>query len=121
MTTPASIADDALAAKALEGDREAFADLYERYFDRVYDLLIRMIRNPAVASDVAQDTFMKILSGLGTRPPEVSFKAWLYTIARNTAIDRLRRTRRMVPMPAVETEEGACLKKLEDSRKVTSG
>ena len=104
MSTAPVHTDEELAARALGGDRDAFADLYERYFDRVFDLLVRMMRNPAEASDVAQDTFMKMLSGLDTRPPQVSFKAWLYAIARNASVDRLRSSRRTSTMSSVEME-----------------
>ena len=45
--------DEELAAQALLGDRDAFADHYGRYFDRVYDFLARMMRNSAEASDIA--------------------------------------------------------------------
>ena len=89
-----SLTDEELAAQTLQqGDREAFTLLYERYFDRVFDLASRVLRDPDAASDVAQNTFMKLLEGSGTRPPQVSFRAWLYTITRNSAIDELRRRR----------------------------
>lgn len=94
MTAQPEIADEELASRSLDGAQDAFADLYERYFDRVYDFLVRMLNNSAEASDVAQDTFMKLLGGMATRPPETSFRAWIFTIARNTAIDRIRRNRR---------------------------
>lgn len=105
MTTAAFTTDEELAGLAIKGDQAAFADLYERYFDKVYDLIARMMRNPAEAGDVAQDTFMKILAGLGTRPPHTSFRAWLYTIARNSAIDRIRSRRHVVAIQPEEPDE----------------
>ncbi len=105
MATPSLYTDEELAARSMKGDKEAFADLYERHFDRVYDFVLRLTRNEAEAADVAQDTFMKLLSGQSPRPPQVSFKAWLMTVARNATIDRVRRDRRLEAMPEVETEE----------------
>lgn len=98
--------DEDLVSRSLQGDQDAFADLYQRYFDQVYDFIARMTRNQADAADVVQDTFMKILPGLETRPPHTSFKAWLFTVARNTAIDRLNRTRREVPIATEEYDQG---------------
>lgn len=102
---PSPLADEELAARSMQGDKEAFTDLYERHFDRVYDFVLRLTRNEAEAADVAQDTFMKLLSGQSPRPPQVSFRAWLLTVARNAAIDRIRRDRRLEAMPEVEMEE----------------
>ncbi|MCI0437814.1 MAG: sigma-70 family RNA polymerase sigma factor [Chloroflexi bacterium] len=105
MSTAPILTDEELASRAIGGDQKAFADLYERYFGKVYDMIARMLRNSADASDVAQDTFMKMLAGLGTRPPHTSFRAWLYTIARNTAIDRIRSTRHMAALQTDESDD----------------
>ena len=73
------VEDEDLVARAAESDQAAFAQLYERYFDRVHDLLSRMLRNRDDAEDAAQGTFTKMLSALPTRPPHTSFRAWLFT------------------------------------------
>ena len=95
--------DDDLAGRAAAGDQEALSALYGRYFDHVYDLCARITRDRDLAADVTQVTFMKVMSSLPKRQPEVSFRAWLYTIARNTAIDELRAARRRIP-PSRQTE-----------------
>jgi RNA polymerase sigma factor (sigma-70 family) len=93
------MADDAaLVALAQDGDSSAFAELYERYFDRIYDFLARMVRDRAEAADLAQDTFLRAMSSLGTLQQGASFKSWLYTIARNTALNRLERASRTRPL-----------------------
>jgi DNA-directed RNA polymerase specialized sigma24 family protein len=57
--------DDAtLVERAVAGDREAFAALYELYFDSVYDFLARMVRDQAQAADLAQDTFLRAMHSL---------------------------------------------------------
>jgi RNA polymerase sigma factor (sigma-70 family) len=107
MTTasPAAPSDEELAARAGEGDQDAFAQLYSRYFDRTYDFAGRVVRDPDRAADVVQTAFIRAYEGLGggTRPR--SFKAWLFGIAHNYAIDELRRGRRVVSS-STATEEG---------------
>jgi RNA polymerase sigma factor (sigma-70 family) len=106
MSTPSLVTDEELAARALQGDRGAFAAIYERYFDQVFDLASRLLQDRDAAADVAQDTFMKLLGGSGVRPPQASARAWLFTIARNAAIDELRKRKRLTPLPSTETEGG---------------
>src|SRR5690606_36643558 len=91
--------DDAtLVARAQSGDQTAFAELYERYFDRVYDFLARTVRDPAEAADLTQDAFLKAMNNLGSLTNGASFKSWLFTIARNTALNRLERASRTQPL-----------------------
>ncbi len=99
--TPRVEADEeAMAARMLRGDPEAFALLYERYFPRVYDLAFRMLGDPDLALDVAQDTFLRLLEGRPRQPPR-HFRAYLYTIARHQIADVLRRSRRQIPLPDI--------------------
>ena len=83
-----------LVARIAVGDRDAFSDLYQRYFEGIYDLALRTVRDADLAADVSQQTFVRAWEHLrgGTRPDNP--KAWLYTIARNGAIDELRRGKR---------------------------
>jgi RNA polymerase sigma factor (sigma-70 family) len=92
--------DEVLVARATAGDQAAFAELYERYFDRIYDFLTRLVRDRAEAADLAQDTFIKAIGGLSGLSSGTSFKSWLFTIARNTALNRLERASRVRPLEA---------------------
>jgi RNA polymerase sigma factor (sigma-70 family) len=87
--------DDALAARAAQGDKEAFGALYERHHAALYDFAARMLRDRDAAADVVQNTFTRAWPALreGTRPS--SAKAWLFGIARNLSLDELRRRRRV--------------------------
>ena len=71
--------------------QEALSELYERHFQSVYDFVLRTVRDPDAAADVVQNTFVKAWETLrkGTAPDNV--KAWLFTVARNAAIDDIRR------------------------------
>ncbi len=84
-----------LMRRVLDHDASALAELYDRYGSRVYSLAVTIVGEGAAAEEVTQDTFMK----LWNRPERYRvdngrFVAWLLTIARRSAIDRLRRDRR---------------------------
>jgi RNA polymerase sigma-70 factor (ECF subfamily) len=93
--------DETLADQASHGSREAFSLLYERYYPVIFDLAARIARDPDTAGDITQNAFVKAWDTLrrGRGPRQV--RPWLYTIARNTALDELRRQRRLV---LVDTE-----------------
>ena len=79
------------------GDADAFRALFEAYKDRVYSIALRYSGNPAAAMDIAQDTFVKLLSRIGEYRSEASFESWLYRLVVNACIDDQRRGRRMAP------------------------
>jgi RNA polymerase sigma factor (sigma-70 family) len=97
--------DAELVRLAIGGDKAAFAELYERYFDNVYDFLVRMVKDRDEAADLAQDTFMRAMNGLPSLAKGGSFKSWLFTIARNTALNRLERSSRTQPL-RTQSDEG---------------
>lgn len=85
--------DASLAKRATAGDAEAFGALYDRYVDAVYRYAYYRVRNEADAEDVTSEVFFKALRAMPRYQPRQPFLAWLYRIARNTLIDRLRRQR----------------------------
>jgi hypothetical protein len=97
--------DSALVELAKAGDQQAFADLYTRWFDPVYDFAARMMRNRDEAADVAQDTFLRAMNALGGLQKGASFKSWIFTIARNTALNRIQKSGRTRPL-AYEGDDG---------------
>jgi len=103
------MSDDQLTLGASHGDREAFGMLYERYFRGVYDLSVRMVRDPDAALDIVQNTFLSAWQNLQKRTVRGNVKAWLYTIARNTAIDELRRSKRLHTTAFSESESTSSL------------
>jgi len=91
MTQPAPAFDEAaLVQRAQQGDREAFALLYDRYFERVYDFVRRTLRSDSDAADVTQEVFIKAMASIGTLANPAVFKSWLFTVARNLSISRIR-------------------------------
>ena len=85
--------DAQLVEKAVAGDGEAFRQLVERYQRPVYGLLLRMVRRPPLAEDLAQETLVKAYRALATFDRSRQFSSWLFKIAHNTAIDHLRKKR----------------------------
>lgn len=88
-----ALSDDELVDRFRAGDKAAFATLYERYVDRIYDFVARLLHDREAAADVTQETFVKALTGLRARRVQGSVRSWLFTIARNAAIDYQRRQR----------------------------
>ena len=69
---------EAVIEACQRGDPDAFRMLFEAYKDRVYSIALRYSGNPAAAMDIAQDTFLKLLSRIGDYRSEASFDSWLY-------------------------------------------
>ncbi len=89
------VTDERLLSDFLSGDQAAFASLVERYSTDVFQFVSRFIRNPALAEDVVQETFLQVYQSAGSFDPTRSFRPWLFTIAANKARDQLRsRTRK---------------------------
>ncbi len=83
--------DVELVAASLSGSQLACRELVERFQRPVYNLIVRMIRDPALAEDLSQDTFVKAFTHLSTFDAKYRFASWILKIAHNTAIDYLRR------------------------------
>lgn len=74
-----------------KGDQHAFSALYDRYAPRVHALTLHILGDPMLAEEVTQDTFLKLWARAGLyRADKGSFNVWLLTIARRTALDRVR-------------------------------
>lgn len=90
--------DGELAVAARSGDSAAFTELYDRYFQRVYDYLTRLTRNRDDAAELTQDTFLRAMNNLGQlRDPE-RFRSWLFSIARSHGLNGIERRKRSVPV-----------------------
>jgi len=102
--TPAndSVTDEELVARARAKDFGAFEQLLDRYEDKIFRLAYRFVRNETEAKEILQDTFLSIWRKLDTFKGDAQFGNWLYRVAANTALMRLRAQRRH---PEVSTEE----------------
>lgn len=82
--------DNELIERICQGDEVAFELLLSRYEKRIYNYILRWVGNPQDAQDVFQDVFLKVYRNAHRYEPARGFSCWLYTIARNSCIDRLR-------------------------------
>jgi RNA polymerase sigma-70 factor (ECF subfamily) len=83
--------DNELVAQVVRGDQRAFLALYDRHAGHVYALALRILREPMLAEEATQDTFLKLWSRARLYLSERgTLLVWLLTIARRTALDRLR-------------------------------
>jgi len=80
------------------GDEEAFRVLFETHKDRVYSIALRYAGDSATAMDIAQDTFLKLLSNIQQFRGESSFESWLYRMVVNSCLDYHRKRRRFLPL-----------------------
>ncbi len=86
---------------AVPSETESFADLYERCFTRVYGYVASLLRDRSAAEDVTAQAFERAYRKRSTyRPARGSAEAWLFGIARNAALDELRRRKRQAPLEA---------------------
>ena len=76
---------------ARDGDRDAFGKLVERYQDRVFNTLFRVLGSREDARDVTQEAFVQAYSKLSSFRGEAKFYTWLYRIAMNLALSHRRR------------------------------
>ena len=83
--------DSALLGRVADRDREAFELLYHRYVRSVFGLALRRMRDRQRAEDAVQETFAAVWRSAGSYRPEQGPAApWLYAVARNAIVDRLR-------------------------------
>ncbi len=79
--------------KAKKGDKEAFSELVTNYSERIYNLALRILRNREDAEDVLQETFLTVLQKLDTFDGRSNFFTWIYRIATNASLMKLRKKR----------------------------
>jgi len=93
VATIGSDTDSSLIAAALAGDREAFAQLLERHYDRIHGLAWQLTGSRADADDIAQDVCCTLVEKIGTWRGDAKFTTWLHGITFNACRDWRRRRR----------------------------
>ncbi len=98
--------DSKLIAEALSGNSGAFGMLVERYQDRLYNTMVHVVGSAEDARDVVQDAFVQAFVKLETFQQSAAFYTWLYRIAFNLAMSRLRRKKPTVSVEQVRESTG---------------
>lgn len=91
--------DDALMLAYAAGDTAAFETLYCRHRDRLYRFLVRQLRSPALADELFQDVWQRVIAARGDWRPDALFTTWLYRIAHNRLVDHWRSASHRPPAP----------------------
>jgi len=83
--------DNIYIQRVLNGDRDAFAFLVDKYQSMVFTLAFRISKNREEAEEISQDTFIKAYQSLKSFQGKAKFSSWLYRIVYNTGISHLRK------------------------------
>jgi RNA polymerase sigma factor (sigma-70 family) len=83
--------DSLLIKRALAGDQKAFHNLRLKYYNAIFKLINRMLRNREEVEDLTQEAFIKAFTSLNRFDNQYSFSTWLYKIATNNSIDHIRK------------------------------
>ncbi len=87
------LGDNEIISRVLRGEKDAYAELVNRYQGYVFTLVLRMIKSREDAEEIAQDVFIKAYKALADFRGESKFSTWLYTITNTTCITFLRKKR----------------------------
>ncbi|MDN4076084.1 RNA polymerase sigma factor SigW [Fictibacillus terranigra] len=99
-----------LVSQVKSGDQEAFEGLVEIYKDKIYRLCYRMVGDSHEAEDLAQEAFVRAYINIDKYSGSYKFSTWLYRIATNLCIDKLRKKKPDYSMDAeIPGTEGATL------------
>lgn len=97
--------DEKLVSDYLAGDEESLEIVIKRYLKPIYGFIYKYAGNEADATDITQDVFLKMWRQLKKFDIKRSFKTWLFTIAKNTALDFFKK-KKAVPFSAFDDKEG---------------
>lgn len=84
------------------GDKASFGRLFQLHQQRVYSYLVRLLGDRALADDIAQETWLRVVQGAAEFRPLAPVRAWIFRIARNLAFNELRQRRKWSELEAQE-------------------
>ena len=95
--------EESLVRRAQQHDQEAFAQLYEENFDKIYRYIALKIGNKTEAEDMTQQVFLNAIKSLSSfKWKGIPFSAWLFRIAHNQMVDYLRKKTKRITVPLTE-------------------
>lgn len=97
--------DNDLALRAMSGDTRAFSALASRYTGQLRLFIQTFCPNPTDAEDICQESLRKAYQSIGSFKPEYLFRTWIFSIARNTSIDHIRRNNTFSTVKLGEADE----------------
>lgn len=116
MTLDKSQSTNDLVDRLKKGDTSAFEDLYDLYSPSLFGIVSRIVKSENEAKDVIQESFVKIWKNIHSfNPTKGSFFTWILNITRNTAIDKLRKIKKMSTRTVQLDNSGVDIKKDGDN------
>ena len=102
-----------LVQRAQDGDQEAFSELFKSHSKRVYSVCLQMTRDVAEAEDLTQEAFLQVFRCINSFRGDSAFSTWLYRVAVNTVLMKLRRRKftQMVSLDEPVSAESPSLKR----------
>ena len=116
--------EESLVQRAQNSDPEAFSQLYERYFNKIFRYIALKIGNSPEAEDMTQQVFLKSLQSISSyRWRDIPFSAWLFRIAHNLVVDYLRKKTRQptaslenLPLAAEDDPQEMAMIRIDNER-----
>lgn len=90
-----AVKDYSVVCKAIKGDERAYRELFSRYRESVFFMILKMVNNRTDAEDLTFEAFEKAFANLACYSPQYAFSTWLFKIASNNAIDFIRRKKNL--------------------------
>lgn len=123
MPSDTSYNEKALLARIAEGDKDAFKQLYDRYWNDIYYVALGFLKSPEWSQDIIQEVFIKIWQKRATLTSIEQFKSYIFIIARNELISALRqkmradgqqdRYRQLLPEQYTSADQPLAVRELE--------
>jgi RNA polymerase sigma-70 factor (ECF subfamily) len=95
-----------LVNQYLRGDKESLKILIQKYLKPIFNFIFTYIGNAQDCEDITQEVFVKVWSNIWKFDKKKNFKTWIFTIAKNSAIDFLRK-KKTIPFSAFDKEDGS--------------
>ena len=116
---PEGLAEDTLLAyKAADGLDSAFETLVRKYERLVSTCVYSVVKNPEDTADVSQEIFLKVYKSIGSFKGDSEFSTWLYRIAKNTALDFVRKQKQSTLSIETGTVKSRLFRAREQLRKI---
>lgn len=109
------ISEEKLIAAAQEGDKKAISQLVNKYSPRIYAIAFRLMQNEEDAEDVLQETFIIMINKLNTFKGKSTLYTWLYRVATNVALGKLRKKKNIDDSVSFDKIEFDNLNSLENA------
>jgi RNA polymerase sigma-70 factor (ECF subfamily) len=121
LTLPDIPHEDRLLAQARQGNQKAIAEIYEHYFDPIYQFIRWRVNDPGAAEDLTSEVFIKFLNALKSpNAPRQSLRGWLFRVARNALYDHYQQPETSGELdemlPAPDDAEAQLIQRLDAER-----